>query len=167
MSADAMASAQPTDRGSADRLVAGPIASVQSALELKDSVSWQFAAAIYLGGEWPRLSDDWISTWLELIELDRQQILNLLAGTGDQKQTASILNQVDAIARLLSDQSDVSRVLSAWWQTEKMRVPPGDLKSVATRFLEINDQLLNALERVSDSKSRETEKNGDRPNVDL
>lgn len=161
----------------ADRQVRGPVDSIvdamrsadttQASLGLDENAAWKLAAAVYLGGEWPSLSRDWLETWTELAGLDRQQIQNLLMGRGDQKQTAIILQQVDSIATALARQSKVSLVLAAWWQTEKIRVPPGDLETVARRFLEINTQLMNALDQIKLQSKIEMESTDDRPNLDI
>jgi len=108
---------------------------------------WNLVQALYLSGDFPMAEDLQFCQAIEKIyEVNKLAQDNIMAIPDKGLEVmAPLLNRADevmaAVARVIPTVAPIVR----WYQTEKVRIPPGTPESVAQRSLEIHEKLQRIL----------------------
>jgi hypothetical protein len=115
---------------------------------LAQDFSWSLIRAIYQGEKLPEVTAaETAQALLHLLEVN-SLILDLLerVTTPDSLQKyAPLLNQTEEVIQTLASLAVEIRPLISWYQTQKIRIGPGDFEEVLQRTLQIHQDLSHFL----------------------
>jgi ADP-heptose:LPS heptosyltransferase len=113
----------------------------------RELFTWNLIQALYLSGDFPIVDDLQFCQAIEKIyEVNKiaQENIRAIPDKGLEVM-GPLLDRADevmaAVARMIPTVGPIVR----WYQTEKLRIPPGTQESVATRSLEIHEKLQRIL----------------------
>lgn len=116
--------------------------------KLKASFPWNLIKAIYLGHPFPVLDD--INIYRSMVKFKElvQIVIHQLSQLGTEKfgdQNLRICQQVDSTIDVLLNICPELEPMIRWMQTEKLRIPPGDLDEIYRTTLEIYKKAVDVM----------------------
>lgn len=114
---------------------------------VQDEFQWQLVKALYMGGELPEVEA--YSTILAMTQLrEVNQIVieqtQQLLRQKDGRMQADLIGRADEIISEIKRFAPQIQPLISWYEVERTRIPPGNIKNIAERTLKI----CNGLEHV-------------------
>jgi len=110
---------------------------------------WFFARALYMGEDFPTCEDPNFASALkqmrDINSLMVQQI-QVVEKTGDVSRAAPFIERGEEIIETIAKLVPALQILVRWYQTEKIRIPPGEMMQVLHRTLEIHLLLQKVLD---------------------
>ncbi|MFK8138279.1 MAG: glycosyltransferase family 9 protein [Bdellovibrionales bacterium] len=115
-----------------------------TAQESSDDFGWNLVRAIYLGTDFPVPNDirfvEGLNQLQELNVIAVQQLLQILK-VEDSESNRMILDRVDDLVDNLVDMVPELQPLVSWYQTEKLRVGPGNKEQIVEAYTQIHENL--------------------------
>lgn len=115
---------------------------------VEDEFSWNLIKAIYLGARFPELDDH--DTFLALLRLNQVIELGIEQLDNAKKEESfntEILLRVDEMIQAISNICPSIQPIINWFNTERSRIPPGDINTILLsteeRFEQCRDLLNN------------------------
>jgi ADP-heptose:LPS heptosyltransferase len=102
---------------------------------------WFMARALYLGDDFPALdSKDFTEALKHLAESNSIMLdqMAVVERTGDVSRAAPFIDRGEEIIETIGKLVPQTQTLIRWYQTEKIRIAPGEMKSVLARTMEIH-----------------------------
>ncbi len=104
--------------------------------------SWQMIQAMYQGYDFPLPEDFQVYDALfQLREINDIAIDNLKLNDKDYSIQSSILDRVDEIILKISEVCSSVAPIARWYRTEKIKIGPGDIKSLMNSYLNVHKNL--------------------------
>lgn len=124
--------------------------------------AWRFCQAIYTGSEFPDPIDeiflDGVVRLQEVNQLIMEQLISIENGVEVEK-VAPIIDRGEEIISTISGIVPSLGILVRWYQTEKLRIGPGEIGIILKRTMDIHKLLGQVLEIYNPTSRPEDEKN--------
>lgn len=120
-----------------------------------DSFGWNLIEFIYFGGTPPRIPTRGILPFTQVRETNdlMVQTLKKLLTNGRDELQIQVLERGDEILKLITDHCSESQVIYRWYVCEKMRIGPGDFKTVCSQTLLVHERLSGILRVLSPQRA--------------
>ncbi len=115
---------------------------------------WLFLRALYMAEDFPSNDDpnfvDAIVQMAEINQIMLQQMGNV-DRSGDVAKAAPFIERGEEIIETIAKLVPATQSLVRWYQTEKVRIPPADMKTILQRTMEIHDLFQKVLDLYKNS----------------
>ncbi len=115
---------------------------------------WLFLRALYMGEDFPSNDDPhFIKAFSQLSEMNQIMIQQMerVERTGDVSPATPFIESGEEVIETIGKLVSSTQVLIRWYQTEKIRIPPGDMMSILKKTLNIHQLLQKVLDLYSSS----------------